>query len=145
MGDILTAFCSKFKTEELHIYESDYWLWSLRPHQATLGAGILFLKRECPAFSQLTKEEHSDLDQMIKVIESTLSDLFQYDVINYLMLMMFDKHVHFHVVPRYESEREMFGDIWRDETWPGLPDLAGEPFSAEKLQMICRHIIEKTE
>ncbi len=91
MSKIMDEFKSKFKTEELLISESKYWIWSLRPVQATLGAGVLSLKRECPEFSELNQEEFCDLKNIIKVIEKTLKITFNYDVMNYLMLMMVDK------------------------------------------------------
>jgi len=98
MKNILTDFRNKFKIEELKIYESGYWIWSLRPHQATLGASILSLRRECPNFGGLAPDEYTDLNNIIKVIEKTLKQLFGYDIMNYLMLMMVDKQVHYHVI-----------------------------------------------
>jgi diadenosine tetraphosphate (Ap4A) HIT family hydrolase len=48
----------------------------------------------------------------------------KYERINYLMLMMVDPHVHFHVIPRYAVARE-FGTLsFPDKGWPGPPDLA---------------------
>lgn len=123
---ILNEFKEKFKVNEYKIYESEYWIWSLRPHQATLGAGILSLKRECTTFGELTQEEFTDLNNIIKVIEPTLKKAFDYDVINYLMLMMFDKHVHYHIFPRYDKLVEMMHKTWKDESWPSIPPLAGE-------------------
>ncbi len=46
-----------------------------------------------------------------------------FDRINYLMLMMVDPHVHFHVFPRYEVSRTFEGLELPDRGWPGPPDL----------------------
>jgi diadenosine tetraphosphate (Ap4A) HIT family hydrolase len=46
-----------------------------------------------------------------------------YQKINYLMLMMVDPDVHFHVIPRYEGNREMDGVTVSDVGWPGPPRL----------------------
>jgi diadenosine tetraphosphate (Ap4A) HIT family hydrolase len=143
LSELITDFKNKFRIEDLKIYETDYWIWSLRPHQATLGSGILSLKRQCGTFSELKQEEHCDLNRMIKVIEKSLSELFNYDVINYLMLMMFDKQVHFHVIPRYAKEVDFFGDKWRDESWPGIPSLLGEILDIEKLKIISLYIKDR--
>jgi len=140
MSEVLTDFKRKFKTEELKIYETEYWLWSLRPHQATLGAGILSLKRECPSFGELNQEEFSDLNNIIKVIEDTISQVFRHDIMNYLMLMMLDKQVHYHVIPRYEKEVVLFGDVWKDSSWPSIPNLAGNPLEFDKLIEISSFI-----
>jgi diadenosine tetraphosphate (Ap4A) HIT family hydrolase len=59
---------------------------------------------------------------------------------NYLMLMMVDKHVHFHVIPRYEKEVELFGEIWKDTSWPGIPNLSGESLKIELLHNISSYI-----
>ena len=40
-------------------------------------------------------------------IEATLSAEVAYERINYLMLMMVDPNVHFHVFPRYEGSRSL--------------------------------------
>lgn len=137
---VLREFQEKFEVNYNKIYETDYWIWSLRPHQATIGAGILSLKRECSTFAELEQKEFADLNNIIKVIEPTLKRTFKYDVINYLMLMMLDKHVHYHVFPRYEKPVEILGEVWKDESWPAVPKLGGEPLSGQKLQKIAQFI-----
>ena len=36
---------------------------------------------------------------------------------------MRDKYVHFHVIPRYASKREVIGMTFDDKTWPMPPDI----------------------
>lgn len=140
MNDKLIGFREKFKIEELTIYESEYWIWSLRPHQPTIGAGILSLKRPCERFSSLKAEEYCDLNNIVKVIEGSLKHMFNFNIMNYLMLMMIDKQVHYHVIPRYKKEVEVFDTIWSDKAWPGVPDLAGENLDMNKLVNITSYI-----
>lgn len=135
-------FRSKFKIEELMIHETEYWLWSLRPVQSTLGAGVLSLKRECSSFGELNQEEFTDLYNIIKVIEKTLKISFKYDIMNYLMLMMVDKQVHYHVIPRYESTIDFDGTSWEDSGWPGVPNLAGQETEMKALEDI-KDVISK--
>ena len=52
------------------------------------------------------------------------------------MLMMVDPNVHFHVFPRYETERSACGLTIADGGWPGPPKLA-EPVSLEAEQVIA--------
>lgn len=137
---MLNEFQEKFHVKDYMIYESEYWIWSLRAHQATLGAGILSLKRECPVFSELKEEEYTDLNKIIKSIEPTLKKAFNYDVINYLMLMMFDKHVHYHIIPRYEKPVNFQEVVWKDDRWPGIPILIGEPLAQDRLDEITAFI-----
>ena len=142
MGRLMDEFKKKFKTEELLIHETEYWVWSLRPVQATLGAGVLSLKRECPVLSELNQEEFCDLNNIIKVIEKTLKATFNYDIMNYLMLMMVDKQVHYHVIPRYERTMDFAGISWKDSGWPGVPNLAGNELDMHELQEIQNAIKE---
>lgn len=123
MSEKMNLFIDKFKLDRFQIYDTDYWHWSLRPEQVTLGAGVLSLKRYCKNLKDITKEESEDLQKIIKVVENTLKKAFDYDVINYLALMMVDKHVHFHVIPRYERHIEFADEVWKDAGWPGVPNL----------------------
>lgn len=126
---ILSEFKKKYKTKEYEIFETKFWKWSLRPHQATLGSGILSLKRHCSKFSDLNLEEYEDLNNIVKVIEPTLFKVFKYDVVNYLMLMMFDNHVHYHIIPRFKEPIIFNGIVWQDSEWPAVPSLVGENIS----------------
>lgn len=141
----MDAFRSKFKINILEIYRTNYWVWSLRPHQATLGSGILSLRRKCASFSELELHEFSDLNNIIKVIEPTLKKIFNYDIMNYLMLMMVDKQVHYHIIPRYKNEVEFFGDKWSDVFFPGIPTLSGDQLDENKLKSISTFIRENLE
>jgi len=137
---IINEFQNKFKVNKYLIYSSQYWNWSLRPHQSTCGSGILSLKRECSTFSGLEPEEFDDLKYIVNKIENTLKSIFNYDIINYLMLMMEDNQVHFHVFPRYRHKIKYLEKTWTDKNWPKIPDLKGEPLSDDKLQIINSNI-----
>ena len=69
-----------------------------------------------------------------------LKKSFDYDVINYLMLMMFDKQVHYHVIPRYEKETEFNHESWVDENYPGIPNPSGENVCSESASTIIKKI-----
>lgn len=117
------SFAKKFRVKELLIYESHFWSWSLRPVQSTLGSGILSLKRYAESFSDISLEEGMDLAKISKIVEGRLRKAFNYDKINYLMLMMVDSHLHFHIIPRYSTTVEFENIHWADEGWPALPVL----------------------
>ncbi len=51
-------------------------------------------------------------------------DFVGYQRINWLMLMMVDPDVHFHVIPRYAGSREHGGASFPDAGWPNPPALA---------------------
>ena len=105
------------------IREYQHWVVLLRPAQVTLGSLVLAAKSEATAFGSLPAEAHAELATVTKDIEASLLAEIGYDKINYLMLMMVDPHVHFHVFPRYEGSRTLEGLTIQDAGWPGPPDL----------------------
>lgn len=122
--DVLARFRAKFQVDQLLIAKTAAWSWSVRPGQTTVAAGILSLNRYAPNFSDVSASEMADLHGLVTTIERALRSTFAHDRINYLMLMMVDHHVHFHVIPRYQTVRR-FADLeWVDTGWPALPALA---------------------
>jgi diadenosine tetraphosphate (Ap4A) HIT family hydrolase len=106
------------------VAETDHWLVLVRPKQPTFGSLVLVCKDQARAFSDLAPEAFSDLQTAIAGIEPMLRAKVDYQKINYLMLMMVDPDVHFHVIPRYEGAREHGGVSFPDAGWPGAPALA---------------------
>lgn len=120
----LQEFRSKFRVEELLIAQTTSWSWSVRPGQPTLGSGVVSLNRPALQLSDVTTEEMAELSGLISILESTVKKCFDYNIMNYLMLMMVDHHVHYHVIPRYDSDRNFADLLWNDNGWPALPALA---------------------
>lgn len=114
---------TKFGHPATLIAEYDHWVVLLRPAQPTLGALILAAKSEATAFGDLPAEAHAELKIATAAIEAALTQAIGYAKINYLMLMMVDPHVHFHVLPRYDGERSGGGLTVADAGWPAQPDL----------------------
>ena len=119
----MNATMEKFGYPDTLIREYENWVVLLRPQQATLGALVLICKESVEALSSLSVEAFSELKQITTVVESSLKDLFKYDKINYLMLMMVDPDVHFHILPRYSATRIFDQAEFTDLGWPGPPDL----------------------
>ena len=114
---------AKFGHPATLIAEYDHWVVLLRPTQPTLGALVLAAKSDATAFGDLPAAAHAELKVATAAIEAALSKAVGYAKINYLMLMMVDPHVHFHVLPRYEGERSGAGLTVVDAGWPAQPDL----------------------
>lgn len=115
----------KFGLPATLIADYKHWTVLLRPAQVTLGSLILGAKGEWLAFSQIPPQAFAELAHVIHCLETGLRNFRAYDKINYLMLMMVDPHVHFHVIPRY-AETQRFEDVeFPDTGWPGQPSLAG--------------------
>ena len=116
------------------VREYGHWLVLLREPQPTLGSLILCAKSEATEFSALTMEAHVEMGTVVGEIEQALKSAFAYDKINYLMLMMVDPNVHFHVIPRYSEPRTACGITVGDPGWPAVPQLgvAQEITAAER-------------
>lgn len=105
------------------VFEDEHWAVVVRPAQPTLGSMVLIAKRAVEAFGELTVEEGAALPGIAARIAAA-HGLTGPARVNYLMLMMVDPHVHFHVIPRYEGTREWRGTTFTDAGWPGVPDLS---------------------
>lgn len=105
------------------IAEYAHWLVLLRPEQPTLGALVLASTSEATRLSALPPAAFAELKRVVADIESALERAVEYEKINYLMLMMVDPHVHWHVLPRYSGEREALDLSIADRGWPKAPQL----------------------
>ncbi len=121
---IHNATMQKFGAPQTVIRQFQYWSVMLRPAQATLGALVLVAHEPAKAFSELSSDSFTELHMITAQLESALNKAFQNDKLNYLMLMMVDPDVHFHVIPRY-ARAKLFMDIeFVDTGWPAMPNLA---------------------
>ncbi|MFS0736591.1 HIT family protein [Sphingomonas sp. 1P06PA] len=119
----MNATIEKFGYPGTLVAEFDHWLVLLRPAQPTLGSLVLAARSDATAFAELPAAAHAELKLVSTAIETALAKVVGYQRINYLMLMMVDPHVHFHVIPRYEGDREWGGERFEDAGWPKLPEL----------------------
>jgi diadenosine tetraphosphate (Ap4A) HIT family hydrolase len=119
----------------------DYARWTvlLRPQQATLGALVLVCKDGAEAFGDISAEAFGELQRVIGDIEAGLTAFRPYQRINYLMLMMVDRDVHFHVLPRYAETQSFEGADYPDKGWPAVPDLAAavQPDAASQAALVA--------
>lgn len=119
----MNATMQKFGAPTTCIRKYQHWSILLRPAQVTLGSLVLIAHEQANAFSELSQESFTELNTVIKSLESALKKAFDYEKLNYLMLMMVDPDVHFHVIPRYSTAKQ-FEDIdFVDHGWPGPPAL----------------------
>ena len=118
------ATALSFGFPDTQVGETASWLVLLRPKQPTFGSLVLVCKEEAKAFSDISAAAFADLQVAVTTIEELLRKVVDYEKINYLMLMMVDPDVHFHVIPRYSGARSYEGLSFPDAGWPGPPALA---------------------
>jgi diadenosine tetraphosphate (Ap4A) HIT family hydrolase len=114
----------KFGYPATLVKEFAHWVVLLRPAQVTLGSLVLAAKSDCTAYGDLPPAAFADQREAVAAIERALAAFSSYERINYLMLMMVDPNVHFHVIPRYSEPRRWTGIQFPDRGWPGPPQLA---------------------
>jgi diadenosine tetraphosphate (Ap4A) HIT family hydrolase len=130
----------KFGHPATLIAEYEHWVVLLRPAQPTLGSLVLAARSEVKSFAELPGGAFAELQRAVADVEAALAASIRHEKINYLMLMMVDPHVHFHVVPRYDGERSACGVTVRDAGWPKVPAL-GEAVELEpgQVEALVRH------
>lgn len=138
--DLAKPFADDFSAEMLTLFKTDLWSVLVRKGQATLGSLVLAANRNFISASELTPEEAAEFPVVVGVLEGALRDAFGFDKINYLCLMMVDRHYHFHVIPRYETPRTYEGIEYKDEAWPRFPNIGVPPSDEEFLVRLRDHL-----
>lgn len=138
--DLAKPFADDFSADNLTLFKTDLWSVLVRKGQVTLGSLVLAANRNFISAGDLTPVEAAEFPTVVARLEGALRDAFAFDKINYLCLMMVDRHYHFHVLPRYESPRTFAGREWVDATWPALPSLAVPPSDAAFLMQLKEHL-----
>ncbi len=113
----------KFGYPQTLLHEYEHWVVLLRPKQVTVGSLVLACKEDAQRVSDVSAEAFAEMKTVSTDLETALQKAFSYDKINYLLLMMVDKQVHFHVLPRYAEARQVAGGTCTDAAWPGPPDV----------------------
>ena len=132
----------KFGYPATLVREFDHWLVLLRPAQVTLGSLVLAAKSDATAYSGLSPEAFAEQAEIVRAVERALAAFCQYERINYLMLMMVDPNVHFHVIPRYSEPRSWNGIEFPDAGWPGPPQLGSAvQLSGEQIGALVEELL----
>lgn len=117
------ATAAKFGHPETLVRAYRHWLVLARPQQVTLRALVLVCTDAARAFSQISVQAFNELAQVTADLDAALAQALGPDKLNYLMLMMVDPDVHFHVLPRYAGPRSFAGREMVDRFWPKPVDL----------------------
>lgn len=113
----------KFGFPETVLAEYEHWCVLLRPQQVTAGCMVLACKSDAGCLPDVEPAAFAELASITSDLEEALRSTFGFDKINYLLLMMVDKHVHWHVIPRYAQPRSFANVEFVDHGWPRLPDM----------------------
>jgi diadenosine tetraphosphate (Ap4A) HIT family hydrolase len=111
----------KFGGDGNLVGSTDHWVVLARPKQVTIGSCVLMARQDALSMSELSEDALRDLGRASGQLEDALAAVVGADKVNYLLLMMKDPQLHFHVIPRHEGSRELFGGVWEDANWPKPP------------------------
>lgn len=128
----------KFGYPQGLLHEGEHWAVLVRPAQPTLGSLILCSLTDATAYGDLPAGAFAEQGRLVQAIERLLQRAVQPERINYLMLMMVDPHVHFHILPRYSGERSFGGQAFPDTGWPALPVLGQSVAASDDLIRFLR-------
>jgi len=131
----------KFGYPATLLRELEHWVILLRPEQVTFSSLVFAAKSAATAYSALPRAAFAEQGEAVALIERALAEVSRYEKINYLMLMMVDPNVHFHVLPRYSEPRSWDGVEFRDAGWPGAPQLgSGITLTADQIARLTAEL-----
>ncbi|MFC7554921.1 hypothetical protein ACFQU7_25895 [Pseudoroseomonas wenyumeiae] len=100
--------------------ETTHWAVLVRPEQPTLGSLVLICREPVTAFGEVSPAAFAEMGSVVARIEALLRDFTGYAKINYLMLMMVDPDVHFHVIPATRAAASITASRCRMPAGPAL-------------------------
>ena len=104
---------SKYKLKEYK-----YWKVYLHQNQGYLGRCVVWRDKEnILDLVDITIEEREELFVILKKLREALNNAFKPDLFNYAFLNNGMRHLHGHFIPRYASEREFGGVVFKDKRW----------------------------
>lgn len=119
----INATMEKFGWPGTAIHVGEHWVVALRPEQPTAGSVVVICRQPVQSFGAVDAAGMTELGEIVSQTEAMLRRAVDYAKINWMMLMMVDPDVHFHVIPRYDGQRSLAGVTVGDAGWPGPPAL----------------------
>ena len=100
------------------IKQYKYWRVSVYENQSYLGRCIIWCNRkDALELTDATREEQEELFFILKKLKKASQATFGGEWFNYAFLGNSTRHFHGHFVPRYSTEKEFGGVIFRDDRW----------------------------
>jgi diadenosine tetraphosphate (Ap4A) HIT family hydrolase len=107
--------CDKcdFKSD-LTLKKYRFWIAEVSDSPTPIGWVYVILKRHAEYFDELTIEELTELKDIIKELRQMLIKAFKPDWFNVMQLGNGGRHIHFHLVPRYNKVVRFDGKDFSD-------------------------------
>ena len=102
------------------VRETRCWRTAVNRNQNLLGKLIIVLERHEEDVTLLQSDEWIELHREVAWAVTRLRDAFAPDHFNYAFLQNQDRHIHLHVIPRYENVRRIAGVDFTDPDYPDM-------------------------
>ena len=134
-------FCN-IKNSEDSTFVKDFGNWILRinPYQFLLGVCVLVHKHHKEGLTSLSEQEIVEAYKFLKVTELSLKKSFSPDWFNYLQTNNNIRHLHFHIIPRYEKPVTFQGEEFIDTNYFGMPVESTRKLSDANMQKLISTI-----
>lgn len=134
----MNATLEKYGYPATAIADYDSWVVLLNPKQGPTAPRLVVASREDgETLGSLSLAAHAEFKQVAADVEVGLHATFRPDKLNWFMLMMVDRQVHYHVIPRFRAPRSVLDHIIFDAGWPKHPEMTSVlTFSETELHTI---------
>lgn len=101
----------------------DFGNWTLiaNQYQYLLGVCMLIHKEHIEGLSSLSKDEIVEAHANLIRVEQSIKEAFSPDWFNYLQTNNSVRHLHFHIIPRYQNPAWLNGEKFVDDNFNGMP------------------------
>lgn len=111
----------EFDDKGILIKKYKYWSAYLSEQQYYLGKCRIILNKKKIDLCELDKQEQQELFKILKQLKKALTECFHPDLFNYATLGNCIRHHHWHLIPRYKSERKIGRLTFKDKNWNKPP------------------------
>jgi diadenosine tetraphosphate (Ap4A) HIT family hydrolase len=131
--------CTKWDSEpDLRIAELDRCYVLLNRDQFFPGYTFVFTKEHVTELFHLDRERRTAIMEEVTAVAAALYKLFNPDKINYELLGNMVPHMHWHLVPRFRSDRLWPRPIWAE---PHAEVILTPAEYAERIALINRQLL----
>ncbi len=126
--------------------KENYWNIFLAPSQRYLGTCVIAIKRHCSNLSELEDNEWIEFSRLVREMEIVINKLFKPTLFNWSCFKNAayrfdnpDPEVHWHLIPRYDSEVEFLGIKFEDPDFGYIP----QPITGEIPKEVMHSMLSK--
>lgn len=114
--------------KKLFIKKYNYWKIELHSNQCYLGRCIVMLNRHVEDLFEINAGEKNELFKIGAKLNHALHKAFNPNLLNYSSLGNETRHLHLHVIPRYQNPVQFAQVLFTDTQWGHNPSPYNKTF-----------------